>query len=157
KNLNLSAGQHIVWARATYTNAHPTLQLDSQPFTITVQNPPAYAQTITLANDVVLTGSQSYELVGTANGRIKLDGNGHRIRSTGSSGKLTLKFVDVYNLGTEAVPTTLGIDVTMIGPVTIEDSVFDSTNSLALELNGSAIASVRHNLFRSNMRMPIGQ
>ncbi len=160
KNLNLSPGQHIVWARATYTNVHPTLLLDSVPFTITVQNPPAYAQTINLATDVVLSGNQSYELVGTETGRIRLNGNGHRIitQNNGStSGKLTLKFVDVYNLGSDTDTTVNGLDVAITGPVTIEDSVFDSSNPLALELNGSAAASIRHNLFRSNMRMPIGQ
>jgi hypothetical protein len=160
KNLNLSVGQHLVWARATYTNVHPTLFLDSPPFTITVQNPPAYAQTVSLAGDVQLSGSQSYELVGTETGRIRLDGNGHRIITSNggsTSGKLTLKFVDVYNLGSDTNATVAGIDVTTTGTVTIEDSVFDSTNGLALDLNGSASASIRHNLFRSNMRMPVGQ
>jgi hypothetical protein len=157
KNLTLSPGQHTVWARATYTNVTPTLFLDSPPFTITVQNPPAYAQTVNLSGDVVLSGSQAYELIGTETGRIRLNGNGHRIISNGTSGKLTLKFVDVYNLGNDTNTTVPGMDVTTSGVVTIEDSVFDSSNAIELQINGSATASIRHNLFRSNMRMPIGQ
>jgi hypothetical protein len=159
-NLALAAGPHLIWARATYTNVNPTLHLDSAPFTITVQNPPTYAQTVTLTNDVVLSGSQSYELIGTETGRIRLNGNGHRIITGGSgstSGKLTLKFVDVYGLGSAVDTTQPGIDVTTTGTLTMEDSVFDSTNALELTVNGSATASIRHNLFRSNMRMPVGQ
>ena len=65
-NLNVTPGQHTLRARATYTNVTPTLYLDSPPFTITVRNPPAYAQTVDLTANVVLSGNQSYELAGTA-------------------------------------------------------------------------------------------
>ncbi len=57
----------------------PTLFLDSPVFTITVRNPPVYAQTVDLTADVVLSGSQSHELAGTATGRVRLNGNGFRI------------------------------------------------------------------------------
>jgi hypothetical protein len=160
-NLAVTPGTHVIWARATYTNVTPTLFLDSPPFTITVRNPPAYAQTVDLISNVVLTGAQSYELTGTASGRVRLNGHGFRIISSGSgtSGKLTLKFVDVVGLGGTADTSVPGIDVTGIGSgaIAIEDSVFDSSNPVNLRLNGSATASLRRNLFRSNMRMPIGQ
>ena len=158
-NLNAAPGQHIVWARATYTNVTPTLFLDSPVFTITVRNPPGYAQTVDLTADVVLSGNQSYQLAGTATGRVRLNGNGFRIRTTGSgtSGSVSLKFVDVYGLGNPADTSSPGIDVITTGSATIEDSVFDSSNPIELRMNGAAAASVRRNLFRSNMRMPIGQ
>jgi hypothetical protein len=158
-NLNVAPGQHTIWARATYTNVTPTLFLDSPVFTITVRSPPAYAQTVDLTSDVVLSGNQSYELAGTAAGRVRLNGNGFRIISTGSgtSGSLSLKFVDVYGLGNPADTSSPGIDVITTGSAIVEDSVFDSSNPIELRLNGAATASVRRNLFRSNMRMPIGQ
>jgi hypothetical protein len=158
-NLNPAPGQHTIWARATYTNVTPTLFLDSPVFTITVRNPPAYAQTVDLTADVVLSGSQSYALAGTATGRIRLNGNGFRIISTGSgtSGGVSLKFVDVYGLGNAADTSSPGIDVITTGSAIVEDSVFDGSNPIELRLNGAATASVRRNLFRSNMRMPIGQ
>jgi hypothetical protein len=158
-NLNVTPGQHTVWARATYTNVTPTLFLDSPVFTITVRAPPNYAQTVDLTADVVLSGSQSYELAGTANGRVRLNGNGFRIRSAGSgtSGNLSLKFVDVYGLGNPGNTSDPGIDVITTGSAAIEDSVFDSSNPIELRFNGAAAGSVRRNLFRSNMRMPIGQ
>ena len=158
-NLNVAPGQHVIWARATYTNVTPTLFLDSPPFTITVRNPPGYAQTVDLTANVVLSGNQSYALAGTATGRVRLNGNGFRIITTGSgtSGSVSLKFVDVYGLGNPADPASPGIDVVTTGSAIIEDSVFDSSNPIELRLNGAAAASVRRNLFRSNMRMPIGQ
>jgi hypothetical protein len=157
ENLNVTPGTHTIRARATYTNVTPTLYLDSAPFTITVSNPPAYAQTVNLSANVVLSGSQSYELVGSASGRIRLNGNGYRITASGTSGHLTLKFVDVYDLGSASNTGATGLDVTTTGTVTIEDTVFDHSNAVAVRLNGSATASIVRNVFRSNMRMPVGQ
>jgi hypothetical protein len=160
-NLDVSPGQHTVSARATYEN--PPLVLESPPVTITVQAPPAYAQTVDLSDDVELGPNQSYELVGAPGARIKLNGNGHRIvssGSTGTSGHLKLKYVDVYNLGSEADTAAPGIDVTTTGStgsVEIENSVFDSSDPVRLRLDGSTTASIRGNLFRSNVRTPIGQ
>lgn len=145
----IAAGAHRVWARAIY-NAGPAEVLDSPPALITVADPPVYGQTVDLAADV----SGAYSLVGTADARVRLNGNGHRI--TGS-GNLTLKFVDVFNLGSPTSTSQPATAYTSTGSVVIEDSTFDSSNTLSFSLNGAATASVRRNLFRSNMRMPLGQ
>ena len=158
RNLDVTPGQHTVVARATYVD--PDLVLESDPVTITVEDPPAYAQTVNLSQDVNLSAGQSFELVGSPGGRIRLNGNGHRIVSTGTSGDLVLKHVDVYDLGNPADPSAPGIDVTTTGTtgsVAIENSIFDGSNPVDLRLNGSSTARLEHNLFRSNMRMPIGQ
>jgi hypothetical protein len=159
EGLDLAPGQHTVVARATYVD--PDLVLESDPVTITVENPPAYAQTVNLTQDVVLSPTQSFELVGSPGGRIRLNGNGHRIVSpTGTSGDLTLKHVDVYDLGNPANTSAPGIDVTATGTtgsVTIENSIFDGSNPVGLRFTGSSTAALSRNLFRSNMRMPIGQ
>jgi hypothetical protein len=158
--LDVAPGQHTVVARATYVD--PALVIESDPVTITVVDPPNYAQTVNLTQDVVLSGSQSFELVGSPNARIRLNGNGHRIVTSGSgtSGRLSLKFVDVHGLGSPADTSAPGIDVTTTGTtgsVAIEGSRFDDGNPVDLRLDGSSTATLRNNLFRSNMRMPIGQ
>jgi hypothetical protein len=153
----VGAGVHRVWARAIYTN--PAATLDSESVWITVENPPVYAQTIDLAQDVVLSGAQHYELLGSASpgGRIRLNGHGHRIRSSGGwSGRLTLDHVDVFDLGVlnNATP---GIEVATGNTVRVENSIFDTTSTIALNLSGSASATIRGNTFRSNMWMPASQ
>jgi hypothetical protein len=73
---NLSAGDHVLRVRAFYTS--PTEILDSDPVTITVDAPPAYAQVLNLTNDLVLSGSQSLQMTGTntSGGRVRISGNG---------------------------------------------------------------------------------
>jgi hypothetical protein len=147
----VAAGQHRVWARAIYTA--PAEQLDSPPMIVTVADAPSYASTVDLSADVTV-GSAGYSLAGTAAGRIRLNGNGHRIVGRGD---LTLQFVDVFDLGSTADPGQLAIDVPTMGAVTIEDCNFDGSNAVRLSLEAAATASIRRNTFRSNMRMPLGQ
>lgn len=150
------AGQHRVWARAIFVS--PDEVLDSPPAIVTVNDPPAYDRTVDLAADVVLSGATGYELIGAADRRIRLNGNGHQIRaSAGASGPLTLKFVDVFDLGDRADTSGAAIDVTTTGAITVEDSIFDGSNPLRLSGAGAGAVSFRRNLLRSNMRMPIGQ
>ena len=149
----LTPGQHIVWARATYTN--PALTLDSVPVAITVAATPSYADTIELTQDIVLSASNpSYALEGTATERIRLNGNGFQVRGMGN---LTLRHVDVYGLGDPADGLAAAIDVTSSGSVVIEHATFDASNQVSLQLNGTATASIRNNTFRSNSRIPVGQ
>src|SRR5215831_15539488 len=103
------AGQHRVWMRAIYTS--PTEQLDSPPVIVTVADPPAYSKTVDLTADVTV-GSQGYAQIGTASGRILLNGHGHKIVSSGGGGAVTLQFVDVFDLGGAADSTTAAVDVT---------------------------------------------
>ncbi|HMF43650.1 MAG TPA: right-handed parallel beta-helix repeat-containing protein, partial [Polyangia bacterium] len=150
----IGAGQHRVWCRAIF--ATPSEQLDSPPMIINVSDPPTYANTVDLTADVTVDSS-GYSLVGTANGRVRLNGHGHKIAATSTSGPLTLQFVDVFDMGNESDTSMSGIDVTTTGTVTIEDSNFDSSNTVSLSLGGSATASIQRNTFRSNMRQPLGQ
>ena len=149
---NIPAGQHRVWARAIYTD--PAEQLDSLPMIVTVYDPPAYSMTMDLTADVTV-GSGGFSLVGTADGRVRLNGHGHSINSSGGSGAITLKYVDLVDLGNDSSKSA--VDVTTSGAVTIEDCAFDNTNTVRIDLTGSATASVKRNVFRSNMRMPLGQ
>jgi hypothetical protein len=149
----IAAGQHRVWSRAIYVD--PPEQLDSIPRIINVSAPPAYSNTVDLTADVTV-GSQGYSLVGTAGGRVRLNGHGHRIVSGGSAGAVTLQFVDIFDLGGAAETDTSAIDVTTSALI-VEDCNFDTSNTVMFDLGGSATASVKRNTFRSNMRMRIGQ
>jgi hypothetical protein len=156
--LDAAPGQHVVVARATYND--PSLVLESPPVTIAVEQPPAYARTVSLTEDVVLAPGQSYELSGSPGERVRLNGNGHSIVSpSGTSGHLVLDYVDVHGLGSEADTSKPGIDfrASSNGGVAIEHSVFDGSDPVDLHLSDSATATIAGNLFRSNMRMPIGQ
>ena len=152
----VAAGQHRVWARAIYVA--PAQVLDSVPAIVEVDDPPAYAQVVDLDADVVLAGTTGYELRGTADARIRLNGHGHRILSkSGASGPFTLAFVDAFDLGPTGDLGQSATDVTTTGGITIEDCRFDSSSTVRLAPVGGVAAWIRRNLFRSNMRMPLGQ
>lgn len=150
----IAAGPHRIWARAHFVDG---TVFDSEAASIVVDEPPAYAQVINLTENVVLTGATNYELVGSPSGRIRINGNGFTISSSDSwTGRLTLKHVDVTNLGVLLDPTP-GLKVTTTAAVAIENCVFDSTNSLDVTVNGTATAVIRANEFRSNMYMNVAQ
>ena len=152
----VAAGQHRVWARAIYVA--PDEVLDSPPALVNVAATPTYAQVVDLTTDVVLDGATGYELRGTADARIRLNGNGHRIlSSSGASGPLTLQFVDLFDLGPGDNLAQSATDVTTTGAITVEDCRFDTSSTVRLGAAGGTAASIRSNLFRSNMRMPLGQ
>jgi hypothetical protein len=154
---NLPAGGHVLRVRAFYVN--PTEILDSDPVTITVDPTPTYAQVLNLTQDLVLSGSQSLQMVGSnaPGGRVRLNGNGFRIRTSGTwSGHLTLRYADVVGLG-QLNDGLLAIDLTTTAPLTLENCNFDGCGKLALTLNGTNTASISSNEFRCNTLVPLSQ
>lgn len=150
----LPAGPHRIWARAQFVDGKV---FDSATASILVEEPPAYAQTIDLTEDVMLTGAANYEIVGAPNARVRINGHGFTIRSSDSwTGRLTLKYVDLTNLGAP-LASTAGVKVTTTAAVQIENCIFDATNSLDVTANGTATAVIRANEFRSNMFMNVAQ
>jgi hypothetical protein len=156
KGLSLSPGDHTIFARASYTaNPGPVGHSDSVPVTINVQAAPTYGKTIDMSGDLTLADVAS--LVGTAASRVRVNGNGHRIHDPGSAAAVDWQFVDFYDLGDPTNTSALGIDVTTTGKVTIQSCRFDSSNTVGFSIGGTATADIRGNLFRSNMRQPLGQ
>jgi hypothetical protein len=153
----IASGTHRVWARAIDVN--PDAVYDCEPVLITVSEPPVYERIVDLAADVVLARGESFVQEGTASRRIRINGNGHRIISNGDqvAANLTLRYVDVFDLGNRSDLGQPALDVTANGAVTIEDSSFDDSNLVRLTFNDASTASIRRNLFRSNMRMPLSQ
>ncbi len=154
---NLTAGAHVLRARAFYTNVAPTLILDSDPVTFNVDPTPAYAAVTNLTGDIVLTGSQPFQFTGTPASRVRVNGNGHRIRTSGNwTGQFTLRHADLSGLG-QFNDSTLAIDVTTTKTLTMENCIVDGCGTVAFTLNGTNTASVSSNEFRSNMLMPLSQ
>src|SRR5262249_53304824 len=143
---NLPPGNHVLRVRAFYATSPPEI-LDSAPVTITVDPTPTYAQTLTLTQDLVLSGSQSLQMIGSIvpAGRVRINGNGFRIRTSGSwSGHLTLRYADVVGLG-KLNDGLLAMDLTTTAPLTLENCNFDGCAKLAFTLNGTATASISSN------------
>ena len=154
---NLPPGDHVLRARAFYEN--PTEILDSDPITVTVDAPPTYAQVLNLTQDLVLSGSQSLQLVGSPapGGRVRINGNGFHIRSSGTwAGQLTLRYADVVGVG-QLNDGSPAIDLTTTAPLTLENCNLDGCGQLSFSLEGTASASISSNQFRGNMLAPLGQ
>src|SRR5262249_38882099 len=150
----VASGQHRIWARAFYQN--PTLVLDSAPVVISVNAPPTYARTIDLTSDLSIAGD--FQLTGSSSGRVRVNGNGHRILSgAGGARTVVLQDVDFFDVGNRTSTDEPGIDLTVSDGLTVEDCSFDGSNTVRLAVNGSATGTVRSNTFRSNMRQPLGQ
>ncbi|HET7534835.1 MAG TPA: right-handed parallel beta-helix repeat-containing protein, partial [Candidatus Didemnitutus sp.] len=148
----IAAGAHRIWARGHFVDGKT---FDSEQALISVDTPPAYAQVVNLTANVALSGTTNYELIGSPNARIRLNGNGFTITSNSSwKGRLTLKYVDIVNAGVLASATP-GVKVTTTGAVDIEYCIFDSTQALDLTVQATAPAILRANEFRSNMYMNV--
>ena len=106
--------------------------------------------------DLVLTGSTSLEIIGTADARALItSSNGSRIRSsTDWTGHLTIRYADIIGLGGMDVP---GIQVTANGTNTIEisSSVFDRCGPPQLAANGQAPIIFRGNTLQPNTLTPV--
>lgn len=154
---NLTVGTHVLRARAFYTNVAPTLILDSDPVTFSVDTAPAYTIVTNLTQDLVLSGSQSFQIVGTPASRARINGNRFHIRTSGNwTGQFTLRYVDISGLA-QLNETTPGIDVTTTKELTMENCIVDACGTISFTLNGTNSASISSNEFRSNMLMPLSQ
>jgi hypothetical protein len=154
---NLPSGDHVLRVRAIYNS--PSEILDSDPVTITVDAPQTYSQVLNLTNDLVLTGSQSLQMTGTntPGGRVRINGNGFRIRTSGTwTGHLAVRYADVSGLG-KLNDGQLAIDVTTASALTLENCNIDSCGKFAFTINGTATASISSNEFRCNTLVPLSQ
>jgi hypothetical protein len=109
-----------------------------------------------LTSDLVLSGSTSFELIGTPAARAQLtSNNGSRIRSApGWSGRLTIRDADVVGLGDMDIP---GLDVTVQGQSAIEitGSMFDRCGPPQLTANDQAQITFRGNTLAPNILTPV--
>ncbi len=119
-------------------------------------------QTLSLKEDLVLTGADSLEIKGTAERRCTLLGNGFRIRSKGQwTGSVRIQYCDVRGLGAAAKMAEDGrriaaefpaIDLTILGKgaLIVEQSVFDECASIHVQNDGESTTTFRGNTIQEN-------
>jgi hypothetical protein len=111
---------------------------------------------VDLVSDLVLSGSDNFELIGTPDARALLtSSNGSRIRSdAGWTGHLIIRNADVIGLGSMDVPS---IEVTVAGSSALEisGSVFDRCGPPSLTANDQAPVTISGNTFQPNILTPV--
>jgi hypothetical protein len=119
-------------------------------------------QTLTLQEDLVLTGAESLEIKGTAERRCTLIGNGHRIRTKGPwTGSVQIRHCDVRQLGAAAKLTedgrriasdfpALDLTITGQGALIVEHCVFDACAAVHVQNDGQSTTTFRANKFLEN-------
>ena len=147
------AGSYEVMVRSRMASG--TVESQHIPVTV-IDVPPHSGPKMDLTSDLVLSGSTSFELIGTTDARALLtSSNGSRIRSAaGWTGHLTIRNADVIGLGKMDVP---GIEVTVAGSNALEisGSVFDRCGPPSLTANDQAPVTVSRNTFQPNMLTPV--
>jgi hypothetical protein len=117
----------------------------------------AAGQTLTLKEDLVLTGEDLLEIKGTPQRRCTLIGNGHRIRSKGNwTGAVRIRHCDVRQLGAPPKLTDDGsriaaefpaLDLTISGKgaLVVEHCAFDESAAIHVHNEGESTAIFRTN------------
>jgi len=149
----VAAGSYDVYVRSRLASG----TVESLHVPITVMDVPSHAgPSMNLTSDVVLSGSTSFELLGTSAARALLtSSNGSRIRSAaGWTGHLTIRNADVIGLGGMDIP---GIEVTVAGSNALEisGSVFDRCGPPSLTANDQAPVTISGNTFQPNILTPV--
>jgi hypothetical protein len=143
----LPAGAHVLTVK--YVPYNPATGGGAAPIdglvavTIDVDPAPVHARTITLTQDLVLTGANALDWSDAT-----VIGNGFRVTSAaGYSGTVRIENALVRGLGSFTAP---GLDVITTGSVSVRASIFEATGALRLGGAGSASLTVSHNEFRAN-------
>src|SRR4051794_21741476 len=115
-------------------------------------------RTHTLTEDLVLNGTDTLEIKGTAEKPCSLVGNRHRVRSGDNwTGSLKVTHCTVKDLGglpkrsattglmTGNGPAAFDLKVGGTGDVTIENCTLDACSAIHLRADGRATAAVRNN------------
>lgn len=119
-------------------------------------------QTLTLKEDLVLTGDDVLEVKGTSEKRCTIVGNGFRIRTKGNwTGSVRIRHCDVRGLGAPAKLTedksriaaefpALDLTVAGKGTVVIEHCVFDESAAVHVQNDGESTTTFRANVINEN-------
>ncbi len=149
---NVAAGTYSITTQIT-TGGHT---YTSAPVTVFVDTPVASSGPVyNLTADMVLSGTQSMNYVGTPSNHCTVNGNGFQIRSaSGFTGTLNISYCDINNLGTATNP---GINVTTNGNGSIQliGNVWEKFGTVAVGANDTAQLVIRNNEFRENTLVPV--
>jgi hypothetical protein len=99
-------------------------------------------QTLTLTEDLVLSGASTLDVRGTADRRCVIAGNGHAIRSDGTwTGRLKIAECEIRDLGAPKVPA-IDLRAEDHGEIVLDRCTFDRSSSITLRTDGAAEARV---------------
>jgi hypothetical protein len=138
----LTAGPHSLSAQSLNYN---DVVLDSVvAVSVTVAPMPAHANTVTLTQDLMLSGNTALDWTDTT-----VIGNGHTVASASDwNGDIHISNAFVTGLGDYMTP---GMTVhTTSGAVTVESAIFEATGAVSLTVDGSAAMSFKNNELRAN-------
>ncbi len=143
----LSQGEHVLTVgHVPYdpaTGAGGTQVNGPTPITIHVDAPPVHGGTVTLMQDLVLSGSAGLDWTDKT-----VIGNGFKVLAgAGYSGRVHIQNAHVSGLGSFSA---LGIDIATTGSVAIQDSVFEATGAMRFSAQGSGTMTVKNNELRAN-------
>src|SRR5262245_61073936 len=114
-------------------------------------------QTLTLKEDLVLSGEDSLDIKGTPERRCTLLGNGYRIHANGPwTGNVRIRHCDIRQLGSPAKMTDDGrriasefpaIDLTITGKgsLVVENCDFDGSAAVHVQNDGQSTTTFRAN------------
>jgi ferric-dicitrate binding protein FerR (iron transport regulator) len=155
-------GASVDVAAGTYAVAEPGKPLVARPIRAAGKSVVVKAgETLALTEDLVLAGDDSLDVQGTASSRCAIEGNRHRIRTSGAwTGRLRISSCDLRELGPLATFTKEGrpagpshaIDLAASGDaeILIEACVFAASSSVQLKLDGRSTARVVGNLSKED-------
>jgi hypothetical protein len=132
------------------------------PATVLADHVVESGQTLSLKEDLVLTGTDSLEVKGTPAARCTIVGNGHRIRSSGKwTGFVRIRHCDVRRLGAAATLSrdrrriaaefpALDLTIGGKGSLVVEYCFFDESAAVQVYANGESTVSFRGNTILEN-------
>jgi hypothetical protein len=113
------------------------------PITIHIDPAPVHGGTITLTQNLVLSGATDLDWTDKT-----IIGNGFRVTSAANyTGRVLIQGSMIRGLGNF---TATGIDVTTSGTVSIQNSLFEATGAMRFAAQGSATLTVKDNELRAN-------
>lgn len=118
-------------------------------------------ETLTLSEDLVLSGDDALAVAGTADKPCTLVGNNHQIRTDDNwSGRLTLTHCRLKGLGAGGLKPefrALDLRATKSAAVRIEHCTFDESAGVRVSNAGESTTAFRHNTILANPLVPISK
>jgi len=142
----------------SFAVAAPDVKLVAQPLRTTGKAIQIKAgETLTLTEDLVLSGDDTLDIQGSADKRCTLAGNHHRIRSSGAwSGRLKISHCDLRDVGDRVIfgadgrlasqAHAVDLSASKSAEVTIDHSTFVASSTVRLHLDGQSSARFADNL-----------
>jgi hypothetical protein len=155
-------GQAVEVSTGTYAVAAPGAPLVARPLLPSGKMTVVKAgETLTLSEDLVLSGEDVLDIQGTGERRCVLLGNRHQIRTTGEwAGRVHIGHCEIRELGDRVVFNAQGrvtseahaieLGASKAADIAIEESVFLASSSVRLRLDGQSTVRFVNNVSRED-------